>query len=156
MHDILTKDADAREARLLRKSTDIIATDAGGTIPVVSISTGNQSLNLAASTNQPLNLAASTTNTQIPAVLTTNDYDKSVEVEQRKLINPETTPTSILLWLILFDTYSKHPTRLLSMTEAFGEKAMMNLRFMFPDDHIPTDDTEFRGFLNRNFLRTIN
>ena len=42
------------------------------------------------------------------------------------------------------------------MTEAFGEKAIMNLRFMFPDDHIPTDDTGFREFLNRNFLRTIN
>ena len=115
---------------------------------VASISTGQQnpSLNLAASTIQPLNLAASTTTTQIPAVLTTNDYDKSVEVEQRKLLNPETTPTSIRLWLILFDTYSKHPNKLLSITEAFGDKAIMNLRFMFPDAHIPTDDTGFREF----------
>jgi len=137
---------------LLQKIIDIIAT---GAIPVISISTGNQSLNLAASTNQPLNLVASTINTQISTVLTTNDHDKSVENEQRKVVNSETISTSIRLWLI-FDTYSKHPTRLLSMTEAFGEKAMMNLRFMFPDDHIPTDDTGFREFLNRNFLRTIN
>ena len=141
---------------IVTKITDIIATGAGGTIPVVSIPTGNQSLNLAASTNQPLILAASTTNSPIPTVLTTNDYDKSVEIEQRKLMNPETTPTSIRLWLILFDTYSKHPTRLLSMTEAFGEKAMTSLRFMFPDDLIPTDDTGFREFLNRNILRTSN
>ena len=140
---------------MLQKITDIIATGAGGTIPVISISTGNQSLNLAASTNQPLNLVASTINTQISTVLTTNDHDKSVENEQRKVVNSETISTSIRLWLI-FDTYSKHPTRLLSMTEAFGEKAIMNLRFMFPDDHIPTDDTGFREFLNRNFLRTIN
>ena len=73
------------------------------------------------------------------------DYDKSVEVEQRKIINPDTTPTSIRLWLILFDIYSKHPNRLLSMTEAFGETALMSLRFMFPDEH-----------MNRHFLTTTN
>ena len=38
--------------------------------------------------------------------------------------------------------------QLLSMTEAFGEKALMNLRFK----HIPTDETGFREFLNRHFL----
>ena len=93
----------------------------------------------------------------LPAVSSTNyDYDKSVEVEQRKIINPDTTPTSIRLWLILFDIYSKHPNRLLSMTEAFGEKALMNLKFMFPDEHIPTDETGFRDFLNRHFLTTTN
>ena len=32
----------------------------------------------------------------------------------------------------------------------------MNLRSMFPDDPIPTDDTGFREFLNRNFLGTLN
>ena len=42
------------------------------------------------------------------------------------------------------------------MPEAFGDKAMMNLRFMFHDVHIPTDDTGFREFLNRHFLRIIN
>ena len=93
----------------------------------------------------------------LPAVSSTNyDYDKSVEVEQRKIINPDTTPTSIRLWLILFDIYSKHPNRLLSMTEAFGEKALMCLRFMFPDEHIHTDETGFREFLNRHFLTTTN
>jgi hypothetical protein len=42
------------------------------------------------------------------------------------------------------------------MPEAFGEKALMNLRFMFPDEHIPTDEHGFRGFLNRHFLTTNN
>ena len=42
------------------------------------------------------------------------------------------------------------------MTEAFGDKAIMNLRFMFPDEHIPTDDTGFRDFLNLHFLTTTN
>jgi hypothetical protein len=42
------------------------------------------------------------------------------------------------------------------MTEAFGEKSIMSLRFMFPDDPVPTDDTGFREFLNQHFLRTIN
>ena len=40
------------------------------------------------------------------------------------------------------------------MTEAFGEKSLMNLKFMYPDDHIPTDDTGFKDFLNRHFLMT--
>ena len=116
-----------------------------------------QSFNLAASTSPAPSsyLAASTSS--LPHVPSTNyDYDKSVEVEQRKIINPDTTPTSIRLWLILFDIYSKHPNRLLSMTEAFGEKALMTLRFMFPDEHIPTDETGFREFLNRHFLTTTN
>jgi hypothetical protein len=42
------------------------------------------------------------------------------------------------------------------MTEAFGEKLIMKLRFMFPDDPVPTDETGFREFLNQHFLRTIN
>jgi hypothetical protein len=60
-----------------------------------------QSINLAASTSPAPSsyLAASTSS--LPHVPSTNyDYDKSVEVEQRKLINPDTTPVSIRLWLI--------------------------------------------------------
>jgi hypothetical protein len=108
----------------------------------------------ASTTSQPTTLAASTANVQPPIVLPINDYDKSVEVEQRKLINPETTPNSIRLWLISFETYSKHPNKLLTMTEAFGEKALMNLHFMFPDDHIPNDEPGFKDFLNLHFLMT--
>ena len=142
MHQILTNDAVARDDRMLRNVTALLTSSLGrNTSP--NVTTGppgpqNLSSNLAASTVSPsLNLAASTAaNLQLPA----NDYDKAVEVEQRKLINPDTTPTSIRLWLILYDTYSKHPSRLLSMTEAFGEKSLMNLRLMFPDDHIPDDD----------------
>ena len=37
------------------------------------------------------------------------------------------------------------------MTEAFGEKS---LKFMYPDDNIPTDDTGFKDFLNCHFLMT--
>jgi hypothetical protein len=40
------------------------------------------------------------------------------------------------------------------MTEAFGEKSLMNLRLMFPDDHIPDDDPGLRDFLHRQFLIT--
>jgi len=57
-----------------------------------------QSSNLAASTSPASvsSLAASTS--PLPAVPSIHhDYDKSVEVEQRKLVNPETTPTSIRL-----------------------------------------------------------
>ena len=116
-----------------------------------------QSFNLAASTSPAPSsyLAASTSS--LPHVPSINyDYDKSVEVEQRKIINPDTTPVSIRLWLILFDIYSKHPNRLLSITEAFGEKALMALKFMYPDEHVPTDETGFREFLNKHFLTTTN
>jgi len=97
---------------------------------------------------------AANTAVAIPTVLPAHDYDKSFEVEQRKLINPETTPNSIRLWLILFETYSKHPNKLLSMAEAFGEKSLMTLKFMYPDEQIPTDDPGFKDFLNCHFLMT--
>ena len=182
MHTMLTNDAVTREANLLQHIQALIASNVGTIVapvptgphilptvatvstgpqhilPVAPVSTGPPipSFNMAASTTSPMILPASTVPVPIPNVLPTNDYDKSVEVEQRKLINPETTPNSIRLWLILFETYSKHPNKLLSMTEAFGEKSLMNLKFMYPDDHIPTDDLGFRDFLNRNFLMTTS
>ena len=149
--NILTQDANAREDRLLQHITALIGSNVGNILPVAPVPTGPQNLsfNMAASTtSQPTTLAASTANVQPPTVLPITDYDKSVEVEQRKLINPETTPNSIRLWLISFETYSKHPNKLLTMTEAFGEKALLNLHFMFPDDHIPNDEPGFRDFLN--------
>jgi len=135
-----------------------VSTGPQNILPVAPVSTGPPipSFNMAASTTSPMILPASTAPVPIPNILPTNDYDKSVEVEQRKLINPETTPISIRLGLILFETYSKHPNKLLSMTEAFGEKSLMNLKFMYPDDHIPTDDLGFRDFLNRHFLMTTS
>jgi len=155
--NILTQDANAREDRLMQHITALIGSNVGNILPVVPVPTGPQNLSFnmtASTTSQPTTLAASTANVQPPTVLPINDYDKSVEVEQRKLINPETTPNSIRLWLISFETYSKHPNKLLTMTEAFGEKALMNLHFMFPDDHIPNDEPGFRDFLNRHFLMT--
>ena len=171
MHQIITDDAVVREDRMLqniqvlitssinRNTLPCVATGPSGPqniLPVAPISTGPPIpiFNMAASTTSPMILPASTAPVPIPNVLPTNDYDKSVEVEQRKLINPETTPNSIRLWLILYETYSKHPNKLLSMTEAFGEKSLMTLKFMYPDDHIPTDDTGFKDFLNCHFLMT--
>ena len=169
---ILTNEAIEREDRMIRHMTALITSSiknnaapqstAPQSIPqnpsnVAPQPNAPQSINLAASTSPAPSsyLAASTSS--LPHVPSTNyDYDKSVEVEQRKLINPDTTPVSIRLWLILFDIYSKHPNRLLSITEAFGEKALMNLKFMYPDEHVPTDETGFREFLNRHFLTTTN
>jgi hypothetical protein len=50
-----------------------------------------------------------------------NDYDKAVEVEQRKLSNPVLTPPAIREWKLSFDVYANNPNRRMSMYEAFGK-----------------------------------
>ena len=112
---ILTNEAIEREDRMIRHMTALITSSIKNN--AAPQSTAPQSIpqnppNVAQQTNAPQSsyLAASTSS--LPHVPSTNyDYDKSVEVEQRKIINPDTTPVSIRLWLILFDIYSKHPNR---------------------------------------------
>ena len=69
---------------------------------------------------------------------TLNDYDKAVEVEQRKLCDPVLTPAAIRAWKLVFDVYAKNPNRRMTMYEAFGTQSMRSLIIMFPDEPILT------------------
>ena len=51
---------------------------------------------------------------------TLNDYDKAVEVEQRKLCDPVLNPAAIRAWKLVFDVYAKNLNRRMTMYEAFG------------------------------------
>ena len=46
---------------------------------------------------------------------TLNDYDKTVDVEQRKLCDPVLTPAAIRAWKLVFDVYAKNPNRRMTM-----------------------------------------
>jgi hypothetical protein len=87
---------------------------------------------------------------------TPNDYDKAVEVEQRKLCDPILTPAAIRAWKLVFDVYAKNPNRRMSMYEAFGTQSMRSLMIMFPDELIPMDDASFEYYINKKFLTTTH
>jgi len=85
-----------------------------------------------------------------------NDYDKAVEVEQRKLSDPVLTPPAIRTWKLSYDVYAKDPNRRMSMYEAFGTQSMRSLMIMFPDEPIPMDDSNFELYINKKILTTTN
>ena len=87
---------------------------------------------------------------------TPNDYDKAVEVEQRKLCDPVLTPAAIRAWKLVFDVYAKNPNRRMTMYEAFGTQSMRSLMIMFPDEPIPMDDTSFEYYINKKFFTTTH
>ena len=79
-----------------------------------------------------------------------------MEVEQRKLSDPVLTPPAIRTWKLSYDVYAKDPNRRMSMYEAFGTQSMRSLMFMFPDEPIPMDDSNFELYINKKFLTTTN
>ena len=85
-----------------------------------------------------------------------NDYDKAVEVEQRKLSDPVLTPAAIRAWKLSFDVYKQNPNRRMSMYEAFGTQSLRGLIIMFPEQPIPTNDASFDLYINEKFLKTTN
>ena len=87
---------------------------------------------------------------------TLNDYDKAVEVEQRKLCDPVLTPATIRAWKLVFDVYAKNPNKRMTMYEAFGTQSMRSLMIMFPDEPIPMDDSNFELYINKKFLTTTH
>ena len=75
--------------------------------------------------------------------VTLNDYDKAVEIEQRKLSDPVLTPPAIRSWKLLFDVYANNPSRRMTMYEAFGKQSIRSLMIMFPERPIPMNDAQF-------------
>jgi len=53
-----------------------------------------------------------------------NEYEKTVEVDQRKLRDPELTPMALRKWKLAYNIYAKDPNKRMTMTEAFGEESM--------------------------------
>jgi len=86
------------------------------------------------------------------STVVSNDYDKTVEVEQRNLCDPILTPAAIRAWKLSFDVYAKNPNRRMTMYEAFGTQSMRSLMMMFPDGPIPVDDTRFESYTNEKFM----
>ena len=62
-----------------------------------------------------------------------NDYDKTVEVEQRKLRDPTLTPVDIRKWKLAYDIYATSSNRRMTVAKAFETIAMRCLTIMFPD-----------------------
>ena len=90
-----------------------------------------------------------------PAVVPT-DYDKAVEVKQRKLCDPVLTPVAIRTWKLAYDIYARNPNRRMTMAEAFGTQSMRSLIIMFPDGPIPRDDSSFDSYISEKFMKTTN
>jgi hypothetical protein len=89
-------------------------------------------------------------------MVTLNDYDRAVEIEQRKLSDPVLTPAAIRAWKLLFDVYANNPSRRMTMYEAFGKQSIRSLMIMFPERPIPMDDAQFNLYLHEKFLKTTN
>ena len=85
-----------------------------------------------------------------------NEYDKAVEVDQRKLRDTELTPMALRKWKLAYNIYAKDPNKRMKMTEAFGEESMRCLGFMFSGEPIPLDDAGFDVYLNTEFLKSVH
>ena len=53
-----------------------------------------------------------------------NEYDKAVEVDQRKLQDPDLTPVAIRKWRTTYDLYANDPARRMTMAQAFGDVSL--------------------------------
>jgi len=76
-----------------------------------------------------------------------NEYDKAVEVDQRKLRDPDLTPVGIRKWKTTYDIYENDPARRMTMAQAFGDASLLCLGMMFPDDTVSKDDAGFNEYL---------
>ena len=110
------------------------------------------------STQPPQGTPASTptggSNTSTTNVL--NEYDKAVEVDQRKLRNPELTPIALRKWKLAYNIYASDPHKRMKMSEAFGEESLRCLGLMYSDQNVPLDDAGFDAYLNTKFLKSAH
>ena len=84
------------------------------------------------------------------------EYDKAVEVDQRKLRNSELTPIALRKWKFAYNIYASDPHKRMKMSYAFGEESLRCLGLMFSDDPVPLDDAGFDAYLNNKFLKSSN
>ena len=85
-----------------------------------------------------------------------NKYDKAVEVDQRKLRDPDLTPVAIRKWKTTYDIYANNPARCMTMAQAFGDVSLLCLGMMFPDDTVAMDDEGFNDYFTSKFLKTAH
>ena len=85
-----------------------------------------------------------------------NEYDKAVEVDQRKLRDPDLTPVVIRKWKTTYDIYANDPARRMTMAQAFGDVSLLCLGMVFPDDTVSMDNAGFNEYLTSKFLKTAH
>ena len=98
--------------------------------------------------------SAGSPNNSTLAATVLNEYDKAVEVDQRKLRNPEFTPIALRKWKLAYNIYASDPHKRTNMSDAFGEESLRCLGLMFSDDPVPLDDAGFDAYLNNKFLKS--
>ena len=110
---------------------------------------------------QPFNgLSASSSgggpNNSTLAATVLNEYDKAAEVDQRKLRNPELTPTALRKWKLAYNMYASDPHKRMKLSDAFGEESLRYLDLMFSDQPVPLDDAGFDIYLNTKFFKSVH
>ena len=100
----------------------------------------------------------SVSGSNIPTLAATvfNEYDKAVEVDQKKLRNPESTTIALRKWKRAYNTFVSDPHKRMKMTETFGEESLQCLGLMLSDDPVPLNDSGFDAYLNTKFLKSVH
>ena len=80
--------------------------------------------------------------------------NKAVEVDQRKLRNPELTPIALRRWKLAYNIYASDPHKRMKISDAFGEESLRCLGLMFSDYPVPLDDAGFDAYLKYKFLKS--
>jgi hypothetical protein len=104
----------------------------------------------------PASTSAGGSNTPTSTTTVLNEYDKAVEVDQRKLRNPELTPIALRKWRLAYNIYASDPHKRMKMSDAFGEESLRCLGLMFSDQTVPLDDAGFDAYLNTKFLKSAH
>jgi len=104
----------------------------------------------------PASTSAGGSNTPTSTTIVLNEYDKAVEVDQRKLRNPELTPIALRKWRLAYNIYASDPHKRMKMSDAFGEESLRCLGLMFSDQTVPLDDAGFDAYLNTKFLKSAH
>ena len=102
----------------------------------------------------PASPSAGGPNNSTLAATVLNEYDKAVEVEQRKLRNPELTPIALRKLKLAYNIYASDPHKRMKMSDAFGEESLRCLGLMFSEDPVSLDDAGFDDYLNYKFLKS--
>ncbi len=104
----------------------------------------------------PASTSAGGSNTPTSTTIVLNEYDKAVEVDQRKLRNPELTPIALRKWRLAYNIYASDPHKRMKMSDAFGEESLRCLGLMYSDQTVPLDDAGFDAYLNTKFLKSAH
>jgi len=81
----------------------------------------------------PASTSAGGSNTPTSTTTVLNEYDKAVELDQRKLRNPELTPIALRKWRLAYNIYASDPHKRMKMSDAFGEESLRCLVLMYSD-----------------------